>query len=120
MDEIHYLFGNSCNLNCDFCFWDKRMVSPKLGLSKRIVEEIIKSGIKKVTLSGGEPTISKHLLKILKLIKSAGIEVVLHTNGLRIDAPMAQKISPLVSRVSLSLDGSNKQMGCAMRKTYPM
>jgi len=96
------------------------MVSPKLGLSKRIVEEIIKSGIKKVTLSGGEPTISKHLLKILKLIKSAGIEVVLHTNGLRIDAPMAQKISPLVSRVSLSLDGSNKQMGCAMRKTYPM
>jgi len=92
------------------------MVSPKLGLSKRIVEEIIKSGIKKVTLSGGEPTISKHLLKILKLIKSAGIEVVLHTNGLRIDAPMAQKISPLVSRVSLSLDGSNKQMGCAMRK----
>ena len=116
MEEIHYLLGNSCNLNCDFCFWDKRMVSPNLKLSKKIVDEIVKSGIKKVTLSGGEPTLSKHLLPVLKLLKTAGLEVVLHTNGLRIDAPFAKKIAPLVSRVSLSLDGSTEQMGYAMRK----
>lgn len=116
MNEIHYLFGNSCNLNCDFCFWDKRMAFPSLKISKKIVDEIVKSGIKKVTLSGGEPTISKHLLLVLKLLKTAGLEVVLHTNGLRVDTLMAKKIAPLVSRVSLSLDGSTKQMGYAMRR----
>jgi MoaA/NifB/PqqE/SkfB family radical SAM enzyme len=116
MEEIHYLFGNSCNLNCDFCFWDKRMSSPDLKLSKKIVDEIVKSGIKKVTLSGGEPTISKHLIPVLKLLKKSGLEVVLHTNGLRVDIPMAKKIAQLISRVSLSLDGSTKQMGYAMRK----
>ena len=43
MEEIHYLIGNSCNLNCDFCFWDIRMPDVHLDLKKKIIDEIVKN-----------------------------------------------------------------------------
>jgi len=116
MDEIHYFLGNSCDLNCDFCFWDMRIPDIPLSQKKRIIDEIKKTGIKKLTISGGEPTCNRDFLKIIKYGYQNGLEIILHTHGLRIDKNMAQKLSPLVSRISLVLDGSNEEMNYKMRK----
>ena len=116
MEEIHYLIGNSCNLNCDFCFWDKRMLDVSLEFKKNIVDQIIKVGIKRVTLSGGEPTMTNHFVEILEYMHLNGLEIILHTNGLGIDETLAKDIAPYVSRVSLTLDGSNEETILAMRK----
>lgn len=85
MKEIHYLLGNTCNLNCDFCFWDKRTEAPPFLSKKQIVNEIIKTGIRKVTVSGGEPTCTKDFLEIIKYMSDSGLDIVLHTNGLNIN-----------------------------------
>jgi MoaA/NifB/PqqE/SkfB family radical SAM enzyme len=116
MEEIHYLLGNSCNLNCDFCFWDKRIPLPSAEITKKILDEIIALGVKRVTISGGEPTCSPRLLEVVQTLKEAGVEIVVHTNGLTVDEVVAKKLSQFVDRVSLSLDGSNSQIGFAMRK----
>jgi MoaA/NifB/PqqE/SkfB family radical SAM enzyme len=116
MDEIHYLLGNTCNLTCDFCFWEKEENSASLGTAKHIIDEIKKAGVKKVTISGGEPTCSHCFLEALKYAKKKGLEVFLHTNGLLVDKKLAKKIAPLVARVSLSIDGSNEKMAIRMRK----
>ncbi len=116
MREIHYLLGNSCNLNCDFCFWDIRMPDVSLDFKKKIVDEIVKSGIKKVTISGGEPLCTNNFMEILDYMKQKNLEVILHTNGLKIDNFLAQKIAPIISRVSLTLDAVETNTQLQMRK----
>lgn len=114
--EIHYLIGNSCNLNCDFCFWDMRMPDAPLSFKKKIIDQIADSKIKLVTLSGGDPLCSDDLLKIMKYMKSSGLEIILHTNGLAITEKTAKQIAKFASRVSLTFDGSNKKVANKMRK----
>lgn len=116
MEEIHYLLGHTCNLDCDFCFWEKRTSPPTIAKAKKVIGEIKKVGIKKITISGGEPTCSSCLLEVLKYAKLNGMEIALHTNGLKIDAKMAQKIAPFIQRISLALDGSDESMAIKMRK----
>ncbi len=116
MDEIHFLLGNSCNLNCDFCFWDKRISDTSLEFKRNIVDQIIKTGIRTVTVSGGEPLCSKDLLSVLKYMHQNNLEIILHTNGLKMDRKVVKKLAPLISRVSLTLDGADKEMVYKMRK----
>jgi len=117
MEEIHYLLGNSCNLDCDFCFWEMRLPDPPLEQKRRIIDQIADSGIRLVTISGGEPTRSADLIPVLEYMRSKGLRTVLHTNGLSIDEKMASDIVPFVSRVSLSLDGSTNSNVLMMRKS---
>lgn len=115
MKEIHYLLGNACNLNCGFCFWDIRMPDVSLDFKKTIVDEIVKAGIKKVTLSGGEPLCAEHFLEILEYMKQHGLEIVLHSNGLKIDTSLAQKMAPFLSRISLTMDAVDPSTQMQMR-----
>jgi len=114
------LLGNSCNLNCQFCFWDLRLKDISLTKKKIIIDEIKNSGIKKITISGGEPLCNKDLFPVLKYAKNNGLEVVLHTNGLLINDKVAHNLKGLVSRVSLSLDGSSEEIIHKMRKSRGM
>jgi len=116
MEEIHYLLGNACNLDCDFCFWDIRMPDVSLDAKKRIIDQIVKTGISRVTVSGGEPLCSDNFLEVMDYMHKKDLEVILHTNGLKIDGATAKKIAPLVSRVSLTLDGISKETMVRMRK----
>ena len=115
MNEIHYLLGNSCNLACEFCFWDMRLPDEPWKTKKLIVDEIVATGITKVTISGGEPTCTKDFLRTLKYMIDQGLEVILHTNGLKVNEEMAKELALLVKRVSLSLDGSDADMCSKMR-----
>ena len=116
MEEIHYPLGNSCNLACDFCFWDTRMPDTSLDFKKKIIDEIVNAGVKKITLSGGEPLCTNNFLEILDYMHKKNIETVLHTNGLKIDGRLAQKIAPLVSRISLTMDAIKPDTQLQMRK----
>ena len=118
MDEIHYLLGNTCNLNCDFCCWDMRLPDSPFGFKKKIINQIVKTGIKKVTLSGGEPLCSNDFLKVLGYMKKSGLEVILHSNGLKINKSIAEKISPFISRVSLILDGPDEKIVSKMMERW--
>jgi MoaA/NifB/PqqE/SkfB family radical SAM enzyme len=120
VDEIHYLLGNSCNLNCQFCFWDLRLKDISLDKKKVVINEIKNSGIRKITISGGEPMCNNDVLSVLKYMKEGGFEVVLHTNGLLINREMVKILKPLVSRISLSLDGSSEKMMLKMRQNEKM
>lgn len=116
MNEIHYLLGNTCNLSCDFCFWDTRMPDVSLDIKYKIINQIAQSGIKKVTISGGEPFCNDNLLEVLEYLHEQKVEIILHSNGLKIDKFLAQKVSPFISRISLTMDAIDMNTQILMRK----
>ncbi|MFC1627246.1 radical SAM protein [Patescibacteria group bacterium] len=116
LKEIHYLLGNSCNLNCDFCLWDTRLPNSTLKLKKRIIDQIEKIGIKKVTVSGGEPLCDPDFFNVMEYMHKKGLKIILHTNGLKITKQSIKKIATFISRISLTMDGVNNKTIIQMRK----
>lgn len=93
------------------------MPDPSLDFKKKIIDEIVNSGIKKVTISGGEPLCTNNFLEVLEYMNKQNLEIILHTNGLLINEELAQKIAPLISRISLTIDAINTNTQIQMRKT---
>lgn len=116
MKEIHYLLGNGCNLSCDFCFWDMRVQDVPWNTKEKIIDNIVQNGFKQVTISGGEPSINKDFVNVLKRFKEGGVATIVHTNAIKFDTDLLNTIKSLVTRVSLSLDGSNEDVCVSMRK----
>lgn len=63
--------GKFCNANCDFCYYSdqlnsKNFLTPEK--AKEIGQYLIDNGITEFELSGGEPTISKYFVDILKVL----------------------------------------------------
>jgi len=84
------LFSGGCNMRCRFCH------NPDLACNWQDLElssneealDIIsrrKKVIDGVTISGGEPTLSKNIDSFIRQIKSLGLAVKLDSNGLKPD-----------------------------------
>lgn len=74
-----------CNLSCNYCdtMWaNESDCEFEEMTADRIVERVKKSGIKNVTLTGGEPLLQKDADKLLKLFSDEkDIRVEIETNG---------------------------------------
>jgi MoaA/NifB/PqqE/SkfB family radical SAM enzyme len=90
---------NKCNLNCVYCFKDKRKQEPEL-LS--IINQI-KKARKRIMLKGGEPLLRKDIFYILKFAKSRNLKIGLETNGILLN----RKILSYVDEVYFVFDSSN-------------
>ena len=69
---------NKCNLNCVYCFKDKRKREPELS---SIIQQI-KKARKKILIRGGEPLLRGDISYILQFAKSRGLKIGLETNGI--------------------------------------
>ncbi|MCZ7582627.1 MAG: radical SAM protein [Deltaproteobacteria bacterium] len=98
-----------CNALC--CFCGSRAGTARAGEfdTKRCLDlarEMIDLGLEKLTLSGGEPLLSKSFFEIAKFTIARGVRADTVTNGLMIDENMAGRIADLgLSAISISLDG---------------
>ncbi len=74
-----------CNLNCSYCdtTWaNEKNVPYDLMSEKEIYEYIILTGIRNVTLTGGEPLLQEEIIELLKILsKDREIHVEIETNG---------------------------------------
>ncbi len=112
-----------CGLNCVFCWVSPRIrfhvdevgfwCSPEEAFSK-MKQLVEKTGINKVRLSGGEPTIGrKHLLKLIELFDEYGAFFILETNGILIghDPSYAEELSKFSNlHVRVSIKGCTPEM----------
>ena len=115
-EKINYFITDRCNLNCDYCLADHS------GKGKRyesnvplITNKILNSGVKKVTISGGEPMLVSSLPNSLKTFSDAGIYASLHTNGYFINEESIRSIDGVVNEVYLPLDSSDKSVNDSLR-----
>ncbi|WP_234117484.1 putative 7-carboxy-7-deazaguanine synthase QueE [Clostridium hydrogenum] len=74
-----------CNLNCDYCdtkWANKQEVKYELMTEYNIYSYIKETGIKNVTLTGGEPLLQKGIFDLLKILSTDNnIYVEIETNG---------------------------------------
>lgn len=73
-----------CNLNCTYCDtkWANRPDTPATKLSaEEIACGIIDSGIKNVTLTGGEPMLQEDIAQLCTLLAKGGCSAEIETNG---------------------------------------
>ncbi len=77
-------FTNMCNLRCIHCYQRADKPTPdELSLEEKLdlVRQLDEAGVAAVALSGGEPTIHPHFLRVVEELARRGIYVSVATNG---------------------------------------
>jgi radical SAM protein with 4Fe4S-binding SPASM domain len=88
----------------------KREHMPKRKLY-RLLEILSKSGIKQITLSGGEPTVYPHLKYAVKKASRLGFVVHMNTNGYLLTRKLAFELKKLgLSQVQINIDSLERDV----------
>lgn len=85
-----------CNLRCSYCdtMWANSFEAPHVKMTEvEIVEYVRSTGIKNVTLTGGEPLLAENVHILLAALSKTGAEVEIETNG-SVDISVCDRISP--------------------------
>ena len=100
-----------CNFSCNYCLPDGYQCDNKetpltLPEIHTLVSLMAKKGIKKVRITGGEPSVRKDIAAIIKTIKSIdGIETVaITTNGYKLPQHIKQWVDAGLDAINVSVD----------------
>ncbi len=92
-----------CNLRCSYCdtVWANTADAPHVEMTENeIAEYILSTGIKNVTLTGGEPLMAENVRILLERLSAEDVSVEIETNG-SMDISVCEGIS---RRPSVTLD----------------
>lgn len=99
--------SRACNFGCAYCPYEERSALEE-ELSEREVRDVIlqakELGARRIVLGGGEPTIHRDVLEVIRFIRSQGLEVEMLTNGSGITAEVARRLFAERVRVVLKMD----------------
>ena len=116
-----------CHLACRYCYFgdlEEDRLSPPAGagqlshLSRNdapitdinaFLSSVGQSAVRRVFLAGGEPLNWQHALAIAEVLKDAGVEVIICTNGIPLNQPQIadQLIGLGIDAVSVSVDSAD-------------
>ncbi|MCP4474083.1 MAG: GTP 3',8-cyclase MoaA [Gammaproteobacteria bacterium] len=102
-----------CNFRCGYCLPNGCQVKDRdfltLAEIRRLVTAFAQSGIKKIRLTGGEPTVRRDLIKIITQIRhTAGIEqLALTTNGYCLAQQAENFYQAGLDSINVSIDSLN-------------
>ncbi len=121
--QWHFL--NSCNLRCKHCYQeDYRCQDMDFETLKKIADEIIKALIRwdmygRISLTGGEPFLSKHLHRLLEYLNQSEriISIDILTNGTLITESDIKKMKSYkkLHQIQISLDGGTAEIHDSVR-----
>ncbi len=100
-----------CNFSCDYCLpdgyqCDSKKVHLSINEIKNLVTAFADLGTWKIRLTGGEPSIRKDFVEIIKTIKSiSGIQqIAMTTNGYKLNERISQWVDAGLSHLNVSVD----------------
>ena len=101
---IDWRITSRCNNQCKFCYASDPIQSVDSQTKDIIIDQLFKSGCKAVCISGGEPLLDPDVIRVIEELHRKHIDVYLSTNGSEYMSNR-EKLEPLISKLSLSLDG---------------
>ena len=113
-------FTNSCNLKCKHCYQDSEheTLCDELTLAEKldVVDQMGALHIPMLAISGGEPTLSKDLVPVIKRASEYGMHISLATNGTTMTQKRANELLDAGLRyVEISLDSVSPERHDAFR-----
>lgn len=109
LSEIDINLTHACNLACSFCSYGLFSGLPdklELPVLRRLLDEARMLGVQDVHFTGGEPTLSPHLVEAVAHAVDLGLDVRLITNGTLLDDRLLDRLwSAGLRRLMLSIDG---------------
>lgn len=111
---IVWNFTNMCNLRCMHCYQRADKPTPdELTLEEKldVVDQLDKAGVAAVALSGGEPTIHPHFLRVVRELSDRGIYTAVATNGIAFSriGYFKRAVKAGLRYVEISLDSSKPE-----------
>ena len=109
--DLRVSLTDRCNFRCVYCMERDLPMLPRSELLTR--DEIVRVarvaeslGVRKVRLTGGEPTLRADLVPIIEGLRAASrVELAMTTNGARVDAATARRWKAAgLDRVTISID----------------
>lgn len=106
--------NRSCDLRCHGCYAVSSAYRTKVmpfELASKLISLLSEVGAKSVILIGGEPTLYRHLVSVVRNINQTGMKPILVSNGLRFaNRSFARKIaSSGLSSITLSLKSDSEE-----------
>ena len=109
----------ACNLACIHCLSSSGRRDPReldTAEAKAVVDELARLQVFYVNIGGGEPTIRPDFFELIDYCVASGVGVKFSTNGSRIDAATAERLSGSdYIDVQISLDGADRATNDAVR-----
>ena len=117
--NLHLYLTNKCNLRCPYCY----MFSGKENDNELSTEEVINlirnykniAYGKRITLSGGEPSIRMDFDQIVKEASNIGLEVKILINGSLMTSERIANIAKYLNSVQISIDGFSEESNATIR-----
>ncbi len=110
-----------CNQFCQHCYRDAGPEADANELTTQegfaLLDEIARAGFRIMVLSGGEPLVRPDILDLIRHGSSAGLRVVLGTNGTLITRELARELKDAgCARVGISLDSVDPAAHDSLRR----
>lgn len=121
---LRVLLTNKCNGTCYFCHDEGVSSLYEKNMSMDIFQQIIVAAreqkIKRIVLSGGEPTIANNINSMLHIVKELYPEVVLSitTNGVNLQSLLEKDV--VFDKLNLSISSFNKQIYLKYQRIDPL
>lgn len=114
IDYLRFSITDRCDLRCRYCMPKKTSFSQKkdmldLNQLKKLTEVLIKVGIKKIRITGGEPFVRQDLISFLEYLfyykkKQLLNEITLTTNGTLLEKYAEKLQQNGIERLNVSID----------------
>jgi len=72
--------------------------------AEKLISQCYQAGVRYIDFTGGEPTLSRNLVKLVQYAKSLGIKTEVTTNGIPHGGDTLQEIAGCVDKFNISLD----------------
>jgi radical SAM protein with 4Fe4S-binding SPASM domain len=100
--------NEDCNLRCAHCFVSATKVGKQMRLTEvveKVIPRLAAARVRRVTLTGGEPTIHPDFLPIVEAFRAADMDVGICTNATALDDTQIAGLARMGVHCNVSLDG---------------
>jgi len=111
--KVNWIVTNRCNLKCNGCIKFQDETPDSKEDLERIANRLIQLDVEEVTITGGEPGLVD-IESSLNILKSKGVYIDYHTNGLNLDSKL-NTLSHLINEIALPYDSSTIETQLIMR-----
>ena len=109
----HLSVTNRCNMNCEYCSVrniHENSKQPTLEECKKMIDKLSNWGVFQIGLTGGEPTVRKDIVELVRYTASKKVACNLTTNGFAITEKLVDELVDAgLTQVQLSLDSYKKE-----------